>query len=177
MGKATWTVDPAHSSIGFSVRHMMVSKVKGQFRQFDASIEADPEDLTTADISFSIDVNSIDTGNQDRDNHLKAPDFFDAQNHPKITFKSTKIVSKGDGVYDVTGDLTIRGVTRPVTFKVTYGGQGKNPCGAIVAGFSGEGKINRTEFGLTWNTPLETGGVLVSEDVDISFDIEVKKEE
>lgn len=177
MAKTNWKVDNAHSSIDFSVRHMMVSKVKGTFRQFEATIEADPEDLTTADISFSIDVDSIDTRNEDRDNHLKSADFFDVANHPQITFKSTNIVAKGNGVYDVTGDLTIRGVTRPVTFEVTYEGQGKNPWGAIVAGFSGKGKINRTDFGLTWNNPLETGGVLVGEEVNISIEIEATKEE
>lgn len=176
MAKTKWNVDLAHSSVDFWVRHMMVSRAKGTFHNFEASIEADPEDLTTADISFSIDVNSIDTRNEERDKHLKSADFFDVENHPKITFKSTKIEKTGDSKYDVTGDLTIKGVTRPVTFSVTYEGQGKNPWGAIVAGFSAEGKINRTDFGLTWNTPLETGGVLVGEDVYINLEIEATKE-
>lgn len=177
MAKTKWNVDLAHSSVDFWVRHMMVSRAKGTFHNFEASIEADPEDLTTADISFSIDVNSIDTRNEERDKHLKSADFFDVENHPKITFKSTKIEKTGDSKYDVTGDLTIKGVTRPVTFSVTYEGQGKNPWGAIVAGFSAEGKINRTDFGLTWNTPLETGGVLVGEDVYINLEIEATKED
>lgn len=176
MAKTKWNVDLAHSSVDFWVRHMMVSRAKGTFHNFEASIEADPEDLTTADISFSIDVNSIDTRNEERDKHLKSADFFDVENHPKITFKSTKIEKTGDSKYDVTGDLTIKGITRPVTFSVTYEGQGKNPWGAIVAGFSAEGKINRTDFGLTWNTPLETGGVLVGEDVYINLEIEATKE-
>ena len=177
MAKTKWNVDLAHSSVDFWVRHMMVSRAKGAFHNFEASIEADPEDLTTADISFSIDVNSIDTRNEERDKHLKSADFFDVENHPKITFKSTKIEKTGDSKYDVTGDLTIKGITRPVTFSVTYEGQGKNPWGAIVAGFSAEGKINRTDFGLTWNTPLETGGVLVGEDVYINLEIEATEED
>jgi polyisoprenoid-binding protein YceI len=176
MAKTRWNVDAAHSSLDFSVRHMMVSRVKGTFHSFEASVEADPEDLTTADIFFSVDVASIDTRNEDRDKHLKSADFFDVENYPKMTFKSTNIVKTGEREYDVTGDLTIRGVTRPVTFSVTYEGQGKNPWGAQVAGFSGEGKINRNDFGLTWNSPLETGGVLVGEEVKISIEIEATKE-
>lgn len=176
MAKTKWKVDPAHTSIDFSVRHMMVSRVKGTFHEFEASVEADPEDLTTANIEFSVDINSIDTRNEDRDNHLKSADFFDAENHPKMTFKSTNIVRKGENQYDVTGDLTIRGTTKPATFTVTAEGQGKDPWGNEVAGFSAEGKINRTDFGLTWNNTLETGGVLVGEDVNISIELEAQKE-
>ena len=172
MAKTKWAIDPTHSSVDFSIRHMMIAKVKGSFNQFEASIEADPEDLTTADISFSVDAASIDTRNDDRDNHLRSADFFDVENHPKMTFKATKIVKTGDGEYDVTGDLTIRGVTRSETFKVTFEGSGKDPWGNHKAGFSAEGTIKRSDYGLTWNAALETGGVLVGDDVKIHIEVE-----
>jgi polyisoprenoid-binding protein YceI len=172
MAKTKWAVDTTHSSIDFSIRHMMIAKVKGTFKQFEASIEADPHDLTTADISFSVDAASIDTRNDDRDAHLRSADFFDVENHPKLTFKATKIVKTGDGEYDVTGDLTIRGVTRSETFRVTFEGSGKDPWGNHKAGFSAEGTIKRSDYGLTWNAALETGGVLVGDDVKIHIEIE-----
>jgi polyisoprenoid-binding protein YceI len=172
MAKSKWAVDTTHSSIDFSIRHMMIAKVKGSFNRFEASIEADPEDLTTADIAFSVDVASVDTRNDDRDAHLRSADFFDAENHPKMTFKATKIERTGDGVYEVTGDLTIRGVTRSETFTVTFEGAGKDPWGNYKAGFSAEGTIKRSDYGLTWNAALETGGVLVGDDVKIHLEIE-----
>jgi polyisoprenoid-binding protein YceI len=174
---AKWIVDVPHSSIDFSVRHMMVSKVKGTFHEFSANIEANPEDLTTASIDFSIDVSSIDTRNADREGHLKSADFFDVENYPNVTFKSTHITNKGDSEYEVIGDLTIRGVTKPASFAVTYEGSAKDPMsGAEKVGFSGKGKINRKDYGLVWNVGLETGGVLVGEDVNISIEIEAAKE-
>jgi polyisoprenoid-binding protein YceI len=154
---------------------MMIAKVKGSFHSFDANITADPEDLTTASIEFTVDVSSVDTRNSDRDAHLRSPDFFDADNHPKITFKAVSIQKTGDNEYAVTGDLTIRGVTHPETFKVVYEGGGKDPWGNEKAGFSVEGKINRTKYGLVWNAALETGGVLVGEDVNITLEIEAVK--
>jgi polyisoprenoid-binding protein YceI len=175
MAKAKWNLDLPHSSLDFSVRHMMVSRVKGTFNDFEASIVADPNDLTTAEIELSVDLLSIDTRNKDRDKHLRTAEFFDIENHPKMTFTSTDIVKKAEGEYDVTGELTIRGTTRPVTLAVETGGQvtvGEND----IAGFSGETKINRTDFGLTWNPTLETGGVVVSDEVKISFELEVTKE-
>lgn len=175
MTKTNWKVDPAHSSLDFTVKHMMVSKVKGSFEDFEATIEADPDDLTTADIEFSVDVTSVDTRIKGRDDHLRSGDFFDAENHPKMTFKATNIVKTGDGEYDVTGDLTIRGTTKSETFSVTSEGQGKDPWGNEVAGFSGEGKINRGNYGLTYNTALETGGVLVGDEIKISIEIEASK--
>lgn len=177
MAKAKWVVDTVHSSIDFSVKHMMISTVKGTFHNFDASIEADPTDLTTADIEFNVDVASIDTRNSDRDNHLRAADFFDAEQYPKMTFKSTNIVKKSENEYDVTGDLTIRGTTHPETFSVTFEGQSKDPMsGSEKAGFSGEGKIKRSDYGLEWNVALETGGVLVGDEIKISLEIEAAKE-
>ncbi|HWK23416.1 MAG TPA: YceI family protein [Ureibacillus sp.] len=170
---AKWIVDQSHSSVGFEVKHMMVSKVKGQFNSYEAEVEAgDLADLTTATIAFKFDVASINTNSDDRDNHLKSPDFFDAEKFPSIDFKSTSITKDGED-YKVTGDLTIKGVTKPVTFDVEYGGKGKNPWGVEVYGFEAEGKINREEFGLTWNAALETGGVLVGKDIKIKVELEV----
>ncbi|OCA87537.1 hypothetical protein A8F94_06635 [Bacillus sp. FJAT-27225] len=172
MAKTKWVIDPAHSSIDFSVRHMMIANVKGTFQAFDADVQADAADLTTASITFSVDAASIDTRNTDRDNHLRSADFFDVENNPKITFTSTSITKTDEGEYDVTGDLTIRGVTRPETFSVVYEGAGKDPWGNQKVGFSGSGAINRGDYGLTWNAALETGGVLVGDKIKISFEIQ-----
>ncbi|MEF3304371.1 YceI family protein [Paenibacillus sp. GYB003] len=176
MAKTNWAVDPTHSSIDFSVKHMMIANVKGSFHSFEAKVNADPEDLTTADVEFAIDVNSIDTRNGDRDAHLRSADFFDTEKYPKITFKSTRIASKGDGEYDVTGDLTIHGVTRSETFQVTFEGAGKDPWGNEKAGFSAKGKIKRSDYGLTYNAVLEAGGVLIGDEIKISLDIEGVKQ-
>ncbi|MGE7022849.1 YceI family protein [Solibacillus cecembensis] len=170
---AKWTVDTSHTNIGFQVKHMMVSKVKGTFDSFSADVEADDlSDLTTATITFYIDTASITTKSKDRDNHLKAADFFDVETYPKSTFISTTIQKSGDG-YQVTGDLTIKDVTKQVTFDVEYNGKGTNPWGVEVYGFEGEAKINREEFGLTWNAALETGGVLVGKDIKITVELEL----
>lgn len=168
-----WIVDQSHSAVGFEVKHMMVSKVKGQFDAYTADVEAaDLTDLTTATIAFKFDVASINTRSEDRDNHLKSADFFDADVFPAITFQSTAIDKDGDD-YKVTGDLTIKDVTKAVTFDVEFGGKGINPWGVEVYGFEAETKINREEFGLTWNTALETGGVLVGKDIKIKVELEV----
>lgn len=177
MTKTKWAIAPAHSGVDFSVRHMMIANVKGSFQAFDASVEADPSDFTNAEISFSIDAASFDTRNTDRDNHLRSADFFDVENNPKITFTSTNIVKTDEGEYDVTGDLTIRGVTRPETFSVVYEGSGKDPWGNEKVGFSGAGSINRADYGLTWNAALETGGVLVGDKIKITFEIQASKAE
>ena len=170
---AKWTVDQSHSSVGFEVKHMMVSKVKGQFDSYTADIEAvDLTDLTTAQVAFKFDVASINTNSADRDNHLKSADFFETDKYPTIDFKSTNITKDGDD-YKVTGDLTIKGVTKPVTFEVEYGGKGTNPWGVEVYGFEAEAKINREDFGLTWNAALETGGVLVGKDIKIKVELEI----
>lgn len=170
---ANYKVDSNHSSIEFSIKHMMVSKVKGTFDTYDATVSAeDLADLTTANIAFTIEVASINTRNSDRDNHLRSADFFNAEAHPTITFTSTNIVRDGDD-YQVTGDMTIKGVTKPVTFEVEYNGKGKTPDGTEVYGFEAETKINREDFDLTWNAALETGGVLVGKDVKIHVALEL----
>ncbi|WAH36094.1 YceI family protein [Alicyclobacillus dauci] len=176
MAKSTWNVDASHSAIEFVVKHMMISNVRGSFHSFEANVIADPEDLTTAEIDFSIDVNSIDTRDEGRDNHLRSADFFDVENFPKLTFKSTNITKKGQGEYDLTGDITIRGVTKPLTFHVTYEGGGKDPWGGERAGYSAKGSLSRKDFGLTWNSALETGGVLVGDEVKLNLEIEAVKQ-
>lgn len=175
MTKVNWNVDAAHSSLEFVVKHMMISKVKGVFNEFDAVIEADSDNLEGATIEFNIDVNSIDTRKKDRDDHLRSADFFDIENHPKMTFVATDIKKKSDNNYDVSGDFTIRGTKKPVTFDVEYEGSGKDPWGQEVAGFSGSTTLSRKEFGLTWNAALETGGVMVGDEVKINIEIEAIK--
>lgn len=166
-----WNVDASHSSIGFSVKHMMVSKVRGTFGDFTAEVEANETDLTGANIAFTIQVASINTGSEDRDNHLRSADFFDAETYPEIKFVANNIVKKGDE-YEIVGDLTIKDVTKSVVFEAEYGGKGTNPWGVEVVAFEAETKINREDFGLTWNAALETGGVLVGKDIKITLDLE-----
>ncbi|MCM3768730.1 YceI family protein [Neobacillus niacini] len=175
MAKTKWVLDPAHSSVDFSVRHMMIANVKGTFNNFSAEIEADPADLTTANIEFSVETASVDTRNKDRDGHLVSADFFDVENHPAMTFKSTSIEKTDDGEYNVTGDLTLRGVTKQETFAVTFEGQGKDPWGNEKAGFSATGTLNRSDYGLVWNAALETGGVLVGDKVKVNLQIQAAK--
>lgn len=173
---AKWNIDLGHSAINFQVKHMMVSKVKGVFDSYSADIEAaDLADLTTANISFTIDPASINTRSEDRDNHLKAADFFDAEKYPTITFKSTNIAKKAGDEYAVTGDLTIKDVTKSVTFDTEFNGKGTNPWGGQeVYGFEAETTINREDFGLTWNAALETGGgVLVGKDIKVTVELEI----
>ncbi|GEK29887.1 polyisoprenoid-binding protein [Kurthia zopfii] len=172
MTKQAYKVDAAHSHLGFQVKHMMISKVKGTFENFDAEMNLNPEDLTDAEIKFTIDVASIESRNEDRDNHLRSEDFFDADKFPKMTFVATDIKKTDADEYKLTGDFTIKDVTRPVTFDVEYGGKGTNPWGVEVVAFEAETKINRKDFGLSWNAALETGGVLVGEDIKIKVEIE-----
>lgn len=170
---AKWNLDASHSNIGFSVKHMMVSKVKGQFDSFNADIEAeDLANLTGAKIKFVIDTASINTRSEDRDNHLKSADFFDVDQFSKITFESTVITKKGDD-YEITGNLTIKDVTRVVTFEAEFNGKGTNPWGQEVYGFEAATSINREEFGLTWNAALETGGVLVGKEIKVNVELEI----
>jgi polyisoprenoid-binding protein YceI len=177
MPKTKWAIDTAHSSVDFSLRYMMIANVKGAFHNFNATIEADPTDLTTATIEFTIETSSVDTRNKDRDGHLVSADFFDVENYPTMTFRATNIEKTDDSEYNVTGDLTLHGVTKPETFAVTFEGQGKDPWGNEKAGFSATGTVNRSDYGLTWNAALETGGVLVGDKVKINLQIQAAKAE
>lgn len=168
----SWTIDTVHSQIGFSVRHMMVSTVRGLFRKYGGTVKIDPKDFARSTFEGEVEVGSIDTGNPDRDNHLRTGDFFDAPNHPRILFKSTRIEAKGGDEYRVTGDLTIRGVTRPVTLDVEFHGTQKNHYGTTVAGVTARGTINRKDFGVSWNAVLEAGGFAVSDKVTLELELE-----
>lgn len=176
MTNAKWVVDSAHSSLEFSVKHMMIAKVKGIFEAFEAQVEANPEDLTTANIQFSVALASVNTRNSDRDAHLRSADFFDVEQYPNMIFQSTSIEKTAEGEYAVTGDLTLHGVTRSETFEVVFEGAGKDPWGNEKVGFSGTGKINRSDYGLVYNAVLETGGVLIGDEVKISLEIEASKQ-
>lgn len=172
---SSWVVDQAHSTVGFEVKHLMISKVKGQFDAFSVHIEAnDLMDLTTSNIAFKIDSSSINTRNGERDKHLKSVDFLHIENFPTIDFTSTLVLKSEDG-YKITGDLTMRGVTNPVTFNVEFGGKAISHSGVEVYGFEAEATINREEFGLVWNAALETGGMLVGKEVKIKVELEISQ--
>jgi polyisoprenoid-binding protein YceI len=164
----TWTLDKAHSKIGFTAKHLMVTKVRGHFEDFDATVEI-AEDLTESRIEVSLDAASITTGASDRDDHLRSGDFLDVENHPKLEFVSTDISRDGED-WKLTGDLTIRGVTRPVTLHATYEGSATDPWGNEHVGFTASAKVNREDWGLTWNAALEGGDWLVSKDVTLDIE-------
>ena len=166
-----WVLDPAHSQVQFSVKHLGISTVRGTFDAFSGSIDEENGQATA--VTVEIDVASLDTGNGQRDGHLKSPDFFDVENHPKATFSLTKFERSGDEV-TATGDLTIRGTTKPVTLKGEIGGPAKDPWGNQKVSATLETKIARKEWGLVWNVALEAGGVLVSDDVKLSIDIQAQ---
>ena len=167
-----WAVDNAHSSVKFSVSHMVISEVEGSFKTFTGSMTASKADFTDAQIEFSVDVASISTDNDMRDKHLKSDDFFNAEKFPKMTFKSSSMKKIGDKKYELTGDLTLRDVTKKVKFAVNYGGTAKDPYGNTKAGFKATATINRLEYGLKWNTLTEAGGAMVGSDVTIVINTE-----
>ena len=167
---AKWTLDPAHSEVGFKIKHLMISNVKGNFKTFTIEAESASDDFKDAKVHFTADVASINTGNEQRDGHLKTADFFDAEKHPKITFESTHYA--GD---KLEGNLTIASITKPVTLHVEFGGVVKDPYGNIKAGFAITGKINRKDWGMNFNAALETGGVMLGEEVAVTAEIELAK--
>lgn len=171
----TWKIDPAHSEINFRVKHLVVSTVRGSFNKFDASIETSSQDFSDAKIRFEADVKSINTNNEQRDAHLKSADFFDAENHPKMTFESTSIKKTSDYEMQVNGNLTLRGVTKTVTLDVIYNGTVSGFGDSTIAGFEVRGKINRFDYGLQWNALTEAGGVVVSNEVKIEILAEFNK--
>ena len=169
---AVWIVDGDHSSAEFSIRHLMISTVRGHFGKLSGKIVGDPSDLTSGSAELSIEVGSVDTRQADRDQHLRSADFFDVEHYPTMTFTSKEIRPTGSNRYDVVGDLTIRGTTRPITVKVESLGTNKDPWGGTRAGFSADTRLNRKDFGLTWNQVLETGGVMVGDDVKVVVELE-----
>jgi len=170
-----WEIDPAHSEVQFSVKHMMFTTVRGHFNVLSGHLHIDEEHPENSWVDAQADANSIDTRQDYRDNHLRSADFFDVEHNPTITFKSTKVEHVKGNEYDVLGDLTMHGVTKSVLFKAEYNGKGKNPYGVVVAGLSAKTKINRKDWNLNWNQALESGGMLVSEDVTIEIDLQAKE--
>lgn len=175
MASATWNIDTTHSSIHFSVRHMVIAKVRGSFRTYSGTVALDEQDISTSSVSVRIETASIDTGVEQRDTHLRSADFFDAEKFPSITFQSTKVEKSSGNGLRVTGNLTIRDVTREVVLEAEQLGIGKDPWGNVKAAFEAKTSIDRRDFGLQWNQALETGGVLVGEKVEISLEIQAVK--
>ncbi len=169
----TWQIDSAHSNVEFAVRHLMISTVRGRFGAVAGTVNIDEKNPRNFNVDVEIDVSSIDTRQEQRDAHLRSADFFDVANHPKMTFRSNRAEGDLQGEFKLIGELTIRGVTRPLTMSVTNEGSGKDPWGNDRLGFSAAAKINRSEFGLVWNQALETGGVMVGDEVKISLDVEL----
>lgn len=168
---ATYTIDTSHSSVNFKVRHMMVSKVSGSFAGFTGSIEFDPEAITGSSVNAEIDMATVDTNDEKRDQHLVSADFFDVAAHPTMTFRSTGVKADGDD-WILMGELTLLGVTKPVELELEYSGEVNDPWGNVRAGFSAEGKIDRSDFGMTWNKSMDKGGIVVGNEVEIELEIE-----
>lgn len=176
MQKETWVIDLTHSEIAFKIRHLMITNVKGKFEDFEANIVTTGDDFMTAEIDCSVKVDSVTTGSADRDKHLKSADFFDVEQFPRMQFKATAYENvDNDGSYELIGDLTIKGISKKVKLDVEFGGVVKDPWGNEKAGFTINGKINRKDWGLNWNAALETGGVMLAEDVLISCEVQLMR--
>ncbi|MDX2248405.1 MAG: YceI family protein [Bacteroidia bacterium] len=173
--KTAWAIDPAHTEVTFKVKHLVITTVTGTFSKFEGEVYADQDDFSDAEISFKIDVNSISTNNADRDGHLKSDDFFSAEKYSHLVFSNGKLSKNASGDYKLTGDLTIRDITKKVTLDVDYNGTVKDPWGNSKAGFEITGNINRKEFNLTWNAVTESGGLLVGEDVKLMISVQLAK--
>lgn len=175
MSTTTWNIDPTHSEIGFKIRHLMISNVKGHFDKYTGTFTTEGDDLATAKIVFEAETASINTNNEQRDGHLKSGDFFDAEQFPSIKFHSTEVKRKDDHNFVVKGDLEIRGILKSVELNVTGSGIAKDPWGNSKIAFDINGKINRSDFGLTWNAPLETGGLLLSDEIHLMAEVQFVK--
>src|SRR5258708_5354543 len=171
----SWNLDTVHSGIHFSVRHMVVAKVRGRFTKFTGNVALDENDLARSVVEATIDASSIDTGTAQRDDHLRSADFFDVEHFPQIRFRSTGIEKLGTERYRLTGELTIRDVSREIALEVEYGGRGKDPWGNERVGFTAKGAFDRKDFGLEWNQVLESGGVLVSDRVELELELQAVK--
>ena len=174
--KTTWVIDAAHSNVGFSVKHLMIATVRGSFTQIQGTVRVDESDPTTAEIDIAIPTAGVTTRDEKRDAHLRSPDFFDVERFPNMTFRSKRVERQSDDRFRVIGDLTIRDVTREVALDVELQGRAKDPWGNEKAGFEATTKIKRADYGLTWNAALETGGVLVGDEVKISIEAELQKQ-
>jgi polyisoprenoid-binding protein YceI len=174
--KTPWQFDLSHSNIHFAVRHLMVSKVRGQFASWRGQLLVDPDDLTKSSVEVEIDAASVESKEPKRDEHLRSADFLDAATYPHVKFRGTGVTKVDDSTYKLTGDLTIRDVTRPVTLEVEYAGTVKDPWGGERAGFSAKTTINRKDYGLTWNMVLEAGGFVVGDKIEIGIEVEAVKE-
>lgn len=174
--RTKWVIDPSHSEVNFQVRHLMISNVKGEFQKINASIESIGMDFSHAKVQATMDAEGIYTNDENRDKHLRSADFFDAANHPQLTFTSTSFEALGGNDYKLKGDLTIKDIVKPVTLDVEFGGTMTDPYGNMKAGFSLSGTINRKDWGLNWNSALETGGVLVGDEVRISAELQFVKQ-
>lgn len=173
----TWKIDPAHSQVQFSVRHMMISNVRGRFEDFTGAVEFDEEDPARSSVEVQIEAASINTKEPQRDTHLRSPDFLDAENFPQLRYKSRRVEMMDASHGRIIGDLTIRGLAREVVLDVEYAGKAKSPWGTVSAGFSATAKLSRKDWGLIWNSPLETGGFLVGDQVNISIELELIKQD
>ena len=176
MERTKWSLDPTHSTLGFKVKHLMITNVSGSFKNFNAEVQTDGTDFSTATIQLKAEISSIDTHNEQRDGHLRSSDFFEADKFPEMTFESTKIEKLDDETYQVFGNLTMKGVTKPVKLNVEYSGVTKDPWGGERAGFTITGKINRTDWGINFNAVLETGNLMLSEEVKINSELELVKQ-
>ena len=172
----SWIIDDNHAEINFKVRHMMISKVRGRFLNFEGVVDFDEDNPEASSVNVTIDASSLTTRNNDRDNHLRSADFLNVEEYPEITFVSKRVEQTAEGHGLIIGDLTIRGTTREEMIEVQYNGQAKSPYGTVSAGFSGSTTIDRTDYGLTWNAALETGGVLVGEKIEIDIELELIKQ-
>jgi polyisoprenoid-binding protein YceI len=171
-----WVLDPMHSEVQFKVKHLVISTVSGFFKNFEGTLETENEDFQDAKIEFSLDVNSIDTNQDQRDGHLKSPEFFDSEKYPKISFTSTSLKKSGDDEFELKGDLTIKDITKQVTLNVEFGGSTADFYGNTKAGFEVTGKINRKEFGLTWDGVTEAGSIVVGEDIKLTINAQFAKQ-
>ncbi len=176
MARTKWTLDPTHSELGFKIRHLMISNVSGSFKEFGAEVAMEAEDFSTAQITLTAQMASVTTNNDQRDEHLRASDFFSVERHPELSFKSTRIDKIDSETFALHGDLTLKGITRPVKLAVEYNGLTKDPWGGERAGFMVTGKINRSDWGVNFNAVLETGGVALSEEVKIISELQLVKQ-
>ena len=176
MSKTTWKLDASHSEITFKVKHLVVTTLTGKFNSFEGLLETANDDFSNANISFSANVESISTGNNDRDGHLKSDDFFNAATYPKLTFVSTAFTKANDNHYKLTGNINIRNITKPIELAVEFGGIATDPWGNVKAGFEINGKISRKEFGLSWNALTEAGGAVVSDEVKLQVNVQLVKQ-